>query len=134
MRQYPVRTGPLMPDTGDFSPEQADGSSAGMPRPTNRQMPRPFAETQSIIPFSIEMVVGNQPSRNRMRLGPRIPLPLSQTTHVQNAFAIDMVAGNKPAQRRSGFRAHRFQQPFMNNDFVASVNRKKFLPILFCGQ
>lgn len=49
-----------------------------------------------VFAFSVEMVQGSRPDSPRLFLAPRIPLPWSQTTHVQNAFSPDMVAGWRP--------------------------------------
>lgn len=50
--------------------------------------------------FSIEMVTGYQPSTHRIRLGPRIGLPISQTTHVSAPFSVEMIQGSRPPTSR----------------------------------
>lgn len=52
-------------------------------------------------PFTSSMVDGSHPDRNRVQLGPRIPLPLAQTTHVQATFTPDMVQGSHPDTSRA---------------------------------
>lgn len=50
--------------------------------------------------FSIEMVVGSRPHSPRIQLAARIPLSLSQTTHVTAPLTADMVAGWMPDRQR----------------------------------
>lgn len=76
-----------------FSQEQTKGS-----RPDRfREFLAPkfaYAVVAPDVPqFSIEMVRGSRPDKPVLLLGARIPLPLSQTTHVQNAFTPSMVTG-----------------------------------------
>jgi len=52
--------------------------------------------TPDLREFSNEMVYGWHPDSPRLFLAPRIPLPWSQTTHVQNAFTVDMAQGAAP--------------------------------------
>lgn len=100
-RQFPSRTGPFIDDGVNFSPEQADGSSAGTSRKPNRQMQRPFAVIENPTTFSAESVFGNVPLRARIVLGPRIGLPISQVTQVNAGFSPEMSAGNKPDRNRA---------------------------------
>lgn len=99
-RQYPGHTGPLIDDGANFSPEQADGSSASTSRKPNRQMQRPFTAIENAVVFSNEMVVGNMPSKNRAFLGPRIGLPISQTTQVAATISVEMFRGWMPDRNR----------------------------------
>ncbi len=65
----------------------------------NRQFLPPRSPYVAIPPdvfaFSIEMVRGARPDKPVLLLGAKIPLPLSQTTHVQNAFTQSMVTGER---------------------------------------
>lgn len=58
------------------------------------------AATPDVLVFSVEMVIGWHPDQPRIFIAPRIPLPVSQPTHVQAAFSPDMVAGFHPDQPR----------------------------------
>lgn len=53
-----------------------------------------------INPLSPEMTVGSRPDSPRVQLGPRIPLPWSQTTHVSAPFAPEMVQGAVSGRNR----------------------------------
>lgn len=52
--------------------------------------------------FSIEMIQGNHPDLPRIFLGPRIPLPIAQTTHTDAPISVEMFAGWHPDMRRIG--------------------------------
>lgn len=54
----------------------------------------------TIDAFSIEMVVGYHPDKPRIQLGPRIPLPVSQTTPVVAPVTVDMLQGSHPDRPR----------------------------------
>lgn len=60
----------------------------------------------TVDPFSIEMVLGYKPDRPRLFLAPRIPLPVSQPTHVNAAFTVDMVEGWLPDRHRYSAPVH----------------------------
>lgn len=68
-------------------------------------------------PFSIAMVAGNHPDSPRIRLGPRIPLPISQPTHVNAPFSQEMVAGWQPLRPRL-FLGPRIGPPLMEANFA----------------
>ena len=133
--QYPKLAGPVPLVDGDLSPEMSNGASGIAGRKPPVMMQRPFAWVDTIAQFSVEMFAGNQPQRNRQRLGPRIPLPFAQTTHVQTAFSQDMVAINLEApQRKRNRLPPRFQQYFGDMRTVATVGGGKFLLTLRCGR
>lgn len=50
--------------------------------------------------FSMEMVQGSRPDRNRVQLGPKTLQPWSQTTHTAAPFSIEMAIGVRPPQQR----------------------------------
>lgn len=83
-----------------------DRSRAFIARPTFGFVPIDVA-----VPFSFESTAGNQPSRPRLFLAPRIPLPFSQTTHIPAPFSQEMVAGNQPSRPRLS-RGRAINDPF----------------------
>jgi hypothetical protein len=85
------------PVAAPFGPEMAQGVHPDQSRAWKgliRQGQQVLAPDVPV--FSIEMVQGWHPDTHRMRLGPRIPLPVSQPTHTQAAFSPDMILGSKP--------------------------------------
>lgn len=135
--QYPRYTGPVPLVDGDLSPEMSNGASGIAGRKPPVQMQRPFAWIDTIPSNSVEFYQGSQPHRGRQRLGPRIGLPLSQTTHVQAAFSQEMVVVNLVAPVRNRSRlAPRFQQYFGDMRTVATVGGAQhgFLLTLRCGR
>jgi hypothetical protein len=100
VRQYQIYTVPISVDTASISPEMMDGSSASTAKPTNRQMGRPISIIENSILFSNEQVYGNQPYRNRQRLGPRIPLPFAEVTPISPQTFPDMTQGYQPLKNR----------------------------------
>lgn len=54
-------------------------------------------------PFDFTTVIGSKPDRPRMLLGVRIPLPVSQTTHVQAPFSTEMIQGARPSEKSHAF-------------------------------
>jgi len=98
--QYPARVGPIVNDEAPFTPSMTQGcaperSRAWQPLRTGWNSVAP-----EVIPFSIEMILGSRPERARAFTAPRIPLPVSQTTHVPAAFSPEMAAGYGPPSPR----------------------------------
>lgn len=93
-----------------FSPEMFQGWHAD----TNRTFKSFTSGSISVPPdinlFSIEMVQGSIPTRPRLFLAPRIPLPVSQLTQVNAAFSIEMVQLTVPSIPRL-FRGQRLVLP-----------------------
>ena len=56
--------------------------------------------TPDVIIFDAAMVQGVHPDQPRIYLGPRIPLPLAQTTQVNAPFFPEMILGSHPDQPR----------------------------------
>lgn len=84
-------------DPAPFSPEMV---LADRPNLAQLRKPKPFgwfAPHLTFDVFSIEMVTGWHADRPRVFLAPRIPLPVSQTTHTAATFSIEMVLGARPA-------------------------------------
>jgi len=102
--RFPPRRGPsFFPWSGTtpFSVEQVIGYQPSTHRIIKRQV-----QGQQILPsvdaFSIEMVVGSHPDRNRAVLGPKIDLPTNPTfVQVFAPVTIDMMVGNKPDRNRA---------------------------------
>lgn len=75
-------------------------------QPHANRYAKPFPQgtqwwTPEVPVFSIEMIQGSKPDQPRLFLGPRIPLPVSQTTHVAAPFSAEMVAGASPDRNRA---------------------------------
>lgn len=60
------------------------------------QHPRPLNPISVVVPSSPEMFQGAAPDRPRIRLAPRIPLPVAQPTHVSAPFSAEMTQGYHP--------------------------------------
>jgi hypothetical protein len=89
-----------------FSAEMVDGWLPDRQRYTAPQHPGEQRWIVEVEAFSIEMVIGSKPDTHRVRLGPKIPLPQSQPTHVPAAFSPDMAAGVIPPTKRYGAPFH----------------------------
>lgn len=88
-----------------FTPDMVEGWW-----PDRNRYGAPFHQGQSaytpeVLDFSIDMIMASRPERPRLFLAPRIPLPVSQTTHVSAPFTYDMVDGWLPER-------HRYSAPF----------------------
>lgn len=55
------------------------------------------AQTTFAVPMTPEQFAGHHPDKPRIQLGPRIPLPVSQTTQVDVPISLDMLRGYQPA-------------------------------------
>lgn len=103
----PTKGPSFFPWSGTAAPQFPDMTEGWLPD-TNRARP-PQRGSITMAPdvpaFSIEMVIGARPDRPRILLGPRIPLPVSQTTHIAAPFSADMVEGWGPDR-------HRYLAPF----------------------
>jgi hypothetical protein len=83
-----------------FTPDMADG---WLPEKSRYAAPSHQGVqwvTPEVLDFSIETIVGSRPDRPRLMLGPKINLPVSQTTPVSAPFTPDMVIGNRPDRSR----------------------------------
>jgi hypothetical protein len=104
----PVRLGwstaQLTPAAAAFSVEMVVGLASIAHLPFRAQAGS-VAATPDVQIFSVEMVVGSHPDLPRIVLAPRIPLPVSQPTHVATAFSPDMAAGAHPDRNRQVFPA-----------------------------
>lgn len=99
--QHPRPIGPINNIDAPQSVEMIQGV-----RPPQHRYRAPFhqgflAQTPDVPVFSIEMVAGSKPDRPRIFLGPRIPLPVSQTTPVAAPLSIEMTAGSAPTRNRA---------------------------------
>lgn len=63
-----------------------------------------YALAPDVASFSIEMALGSKPERHRQVLAPRIPLPISQVTHVSSAFSPEMASGHTPVNPKDRLR------------------------------
>lgn len=57
--------------------------------------------TPEVPQFDVAMTQGVHPDRYRLTLGPRIPQPVSQTTHVAAPLSVEMTAGAAPTRNRA---------------------------------
>lgn len=96
---------PFSGTTAAHSPDMFRGvtSDTSRARPPQRSQ---VAAAPDVPVFSIEMIVGSRPDRFRQMLGPRLPLPVSQLTHVEAPFTADMVDGWTPDRQRYGAPFH----------------------------
>jgi hypothetical protein len=58
-------------------------------------------QTTFLVQMTPEMFAGWHPDQSRAWLAPRIPLPISQPTHVSAPFSPEMVAGHQPPIARA---------------------------------
>ena len=84
-----------------FTYDMVAGSKPDRPRPAF-SAPQGWVTSQLtfIVAMTPDMFKGWVPDRYRQTLGPRIPLPISQTSHVSAQFGVEMVTGNQPARHR----------------------------------
>lgn len=103
-RQIPHRVGWQTAQTTHVEASFAPNMISDMRPQRHRQLFPPRADYDVIPPdvnlFSVEMFLGSRPERARILLGPQIPLPVSQITHVAATFGPEMVVGWHPDSAR----------------------------------
>lgn len=98
----PQMLSPITPVAAPFSQEMARGSF-----PSSDIRPNPFTtggtfQPPEVLSFGIESIVRSRPSSPRLFLAPRMPLPVSQTTHVSAPISPEMTTGWQPAATGTG--------------------------------
>jgi hypothetical protein len=87
-----------------FSPDMVEGHQPPSARPhVIGKFGWHTSQPTFVVQMTPEMFAGLHPDSPRIQLGPRIPLPIAQTSHVAAAFTPDMVTGQKPDAGRPPF-------------------------------